>query len=211
MYLSLIGMSGSGKSKWSKKLAEHGFKCICCDNLIAAKLASELKRPDGTIMEMGEWMGFPFEPKYKERESKYLAYEIEVLTEVLCLLDSGRNNLQENIVVDTTGSVIYAGEIILRRLQQNTIVLHLAIPPEVHTQMLRKYIIKPRPVLWGNVFSKRQTETNEEALARCYPTLLTSREKLYERYANVSIDYFKRIEEGFGVTDLLNEVLFEKL
>jgi len=207
MRLSLIGMAGSGKSYWSMKLVEHGFRRFCCDDLIAAKLDPELTRPDGTTIELGQWMGFPYEPHYRERESKYLAYEIEVLTEILEYLESRKSNPEEKIVLDTTGSVIYTGERILRRLRRYTTVIYLSIPPEVRGQMLKAYVSNPHPMLWRNVFSKDPDETEQEALARCYPRLVVARERLYEHYANLSIDYYRRSEEGFGVSDLLNAVV----
>ena len=207
MRLSLIGMAGSGKSYWSMKLVEHGFRRFCCDDLIAAKLDPELTRPDGTTMELGQWMGFPYEPHYRERESKYLAYEIEVLTEILEYLESRKSNPEEKIVLDTTGSVIYTGERILRRLRRYTTIIYLSIPPEVRGQLLKAYVSNPHPMLWRNVFSKEPDETEQEALARCYPRLVVARERLYEHYANVTIDYYRRSEEGFGVSDLLNAVV----
>lgn len=207
MRLSLIGMAGSGKSYWSMKLVEHGFSRFCCDDLIAAKLDPELTRPDGTTMELGQWMGFPYEPHYRERESKYLLCEIEVLTEILDYLKSRKSNPEEKIVLDTTGSVIYTGERILRRLRRHTTVIYLSIPPEVRGQFLKAYVSNPHPMLWRNVFSKDPDETEQEALARCYPRLVVARERLYEHYANVTIDYCRRSEEGFGVSDLLNAVV----
>ncbi|NIO11374.1 MAG: hypothetical protein GTO40_26500 [Deltaproteobacteria bacterium] len=204
MRLSLIGMSGSGKSYWSKRLAEHGFKRFCCDDLIAAKLAPELVGPDGAMLGLGEWMGFPYQSQYKERESKYLACEIEVLTEILEYLENHKNPLEENTVVDTTGSVIYTGEEILKKLRQNTRVIYLSTPPEIQDRMLEAYVANPPPVLWRGVFSKGPDETTEDALARCYPILLSSRRRLYERYADVDLDHYTLRKEGFDVSDLLN-------
>lgn len=82
MRLSLMGMSGSGKTYWSIKLAACGFRRFCCDDMIAEKLATDLTRPDGNILELGEWMKFPYEPEHKERASKYLSYEVETLNEL---------------------------------------------------------------------------------------------------------------------------------
>jgi hypothetical protein len=73
--------------------------------------------------------------------------------------------------------------------------------------MLKAYVSNPHPMLWRNVFSKEPDETEQEALARCYPRLVVARERLYEHYANVAIDYYRRREEGFGVSDLLNAVV----
>jgi len=206
MRLSLIGMAGAGKSHWSKKLAEHGFRRFCCDDLIAERLAPELTRPDGTSMEMGEWMGFPYEPQYKERESKYLAYEIEVLMELFEFFEGEKKDPEDNIVVDTTGSVIYTGEENLGRLRQSTTIVYLPTPPELQEQILKAYIANPGPVLWRDMFSKQPHESSEEALARCYPELLVARQRLYEQYADVTIDYYTRSQEGFGVSDFLKGV-----
>ncbi len=97
MRLSLIGMSGSGKSHWSMRLAEIGFHRFCCDEMIARNLSAELTRADGTVMALGEWMGFPYEPHYKEREARYLTYEVRVLDEILgYLADSARDPVGEH-------------------------------------------------------------------------------------------------------------------
>jgi len=188
------------------KLAEHGFRRFCCDDLIQARLASELTGPDGTVMEMAEWMGLPYALRYRERESRYLSCEIEVLTEILEPFERGENDPVDKTVIDTTGSVVYTGEEILGKLRRYTTVVHLSTPPEVQERMLKVYVSKPRPILWRDMFSKRPNETNEEALARCYPRLLFAREALYKRYADVTIDYYARSEEGFGVTEFLNGI-----
>jgi shikimate kinase len=206
MYLSLIGMAGSGKSYWSIKLAEFGFYRFCCDDLIEEKLAPELRQAEGTSMGLAEWMGFPYEPQYKTRESRYLTYEIEVLNEILGHLENREANSEEKIVIDTTGSVIYTGQEVLRKLSRSTTVVHLSTPPQVKERMLQVYVAQPRPVLWRDLFDKKPDETNDEALARCYPELLSTRERLYRQYADVSIDYHKRNKENFAVHDFLREI-----
>lgn len=205
MQISLIGMSGSGKSSWSEKLSGIGFRHLCCDDLITQKLALELKGPDGAPMELGEWMGFPYEPYYQERESKYLAYEIEVLIQLIEFLEKVENRSEKKIVIDTTGSVIYTGEDLLKRLRRCTTIVHFATPPEVQDKMLKAYLNNRRPVLWREIFSKMPNETNDDALARCYPKLLIARERLYERYADVTIDYYRLNQEGFGLYEFLNK------
>ena len=206
MRLSLIGMSGSGKSHWSKRLAELGFHRFCCDEMIARSLSAELTRADGTVMDLGEWMGFPYEPNYKEREARYLTYEVRVLDEILGYLADSARDPGENIIVDTTGSVIYTGETALEKLCLHTTVVHFSTPPEVQERMLDVYKAQPRPILWRDVFNKEPDETNEKALARCYPELLSSRERWYEKYADVTIDYYTRTQDSFGVNDFLREI-----
>jgi shikimate kinase len=109
----------------------------------------------------------------------------------------------ENVVVDTTGSVIYTGDALLNELCQQTTVVHMATPPEVQERMLELYLANMRPVLWQGMFEQRLGETDEAALARCYPALLSSRERLYERLADVTVGYEERNRTGFEVDDLL--------
>ena len=206
MRLSLIGMSGSGKSHWSIRLAELGFHRFCCDEMIASNLSAELTGADGTAMDLGEWMGFPYEPHYKKREAKYLANEIKVLDEILGYLEDSAEGPAEKVIVDTTGSVIYAGEEVLERMCSQTTVVHFSTPPEVQERMLKVYIARPRPILWRDVFSKEPDEGNEKALARCYPELLSFRERLYEKYADVTIDYYTRNQDSFRADDFLREI-----
>ena len=204
--ISLIGMAGAGKSHWSKKLEKYGFRRFCCDDLIKDKIDSELKIPEVNVAGAGEWMGFPYEPKYKENEAIYLYFELEVLREILGWLETNEKSLEGNIVIDTTGSVIYAGEKILRILQSYTTVIYLPVSYEIHEKLLRDYISRPHPMVWKGMFKKEKHETNEESLARCYPKLLHAREKLYERYADKAISYSKRSKKDFGVSDFIKEI-----
>jgi len=206
MHLSLIGMSGSGKSHWSIRLAEIGFHRFCCDEMIARNLSAELTREDGTVMDLGEWMGFPYEPNYKEREARYLAHEIGVLDEILGYVADSARDSGKNIIVDTTGSVIYTGETVLKKLCLHTTVVHFSTPPEVQKRMLDVYKARQRPVLWRDLFNQQPDEANEKALARCYLQLLSSRERLYEKWADVTIDYYTRNEDSFDVNDFLREI-----
>ena len=207
MHISLIGMSGTGKSKWSIRLSEIGFRRFCCDDLIAMKLSPKLTKEDGSMVKLGQWMGFPFEPQYKEREKEYLDAEKEVLSEVLDFIDSNKSYSDKKIVIDTTGSVIYTGKKILRRLRQCTQIIHLVTPLEEQASMLESYMDNMRPVLWMDLFSKRPGENNEEALFRCYPKLLQYRENLYNQVADVLIGYYARNQDGFGAIDFLNEII----
>jgi shikimate kinase len=210
MRISLIGMAGSGKSYWSKRIAEHGFTRFCCDELIAEKLASELAGSGGPLVDMGKWMGFPYQAGYEDREARYLALERETMAEVIAYLEADRENPQHNIVVDTTGSVIYTGKENLEKLRLYTTVVYLAITSEVREQLLRAYISDPHPMLWKGVFHREPQETNREALARCYPMLVNEREREYEQLAEVTIPYHKRRAEGFGIHDFLHAVRLPK-
>ena len=206
MRLSLIGMAGAGKSYWSMKLAAQGFRRFGCDELITEKLADELFGSDGRPIETGKWMGFPYERQYKKHESKYLTYEKQVLCEIIEYLQNPQNDRAEQIVVDTTGSVIYTGSEMMEKLRQNTIVVFLSTPPDVQKQLLNAYINNPHPMVWRDIFQQKANETGRKALARCYPGLFSERERLYIRYSDVTIDYYCHRKDGFRVNDFLNKI-----
>jgi len=205
--LSLIGMAGIGKTYWSMQLEAHGFKRFCCDDLIAEKLGPKLIRSDETPISMGEWMGFPFDDGYRERERTYLAYETEVIREVLDDLRDSERNRAENIAVDTTGSVIYIGKALLEALRRHTTVVYFSTPNAVREQLLDAYVSTPHPMLWRGMFHESAEETHMQALARCYPQLLVSRQNRYELLADVTLDYNQCREKNFGVKDLLEAVV----
>jgi shikimate kinase len=180
--LSLIGMSGAGKTHWSQKLAAAGLRVISIDDRIEKKLGPELAA--GGYIGIGgvaAWMGWPDQPAYRERERKYLTAEIESMDEVLNEIEASGG---EGILLDTTGSVVYAGDDICRRMQALTTVVYLAVPAAEEENLIARYLSDPKPVLWGDQFEQRPGESAKDAVARCYPQLIANRKKLYERYAN---------------------------
>jgi shikimate kinase len=187
--LSLIGMSGAGKTHWSQKLAAAGLRVISIDDRIEKKLGPELAA--GGYIGIGgvaAWMGWPDQPAYRERERKYLTAEIESMDEVLNEIEASGG---EGILLDTTGSVVYAGDDICRRMQALTTVVYLAVPAAEEENLIARYLSDPKPVLWGDQFEQRTGESAKDAVARCYPQLIANRKKLYERYANRTVSLAK--------------------
>ena len=206
MRLSLIAMSGSGKTYWANQMAGSGFRCLSCDEMIATRLKPELAAADGTPLAMGKWMGFPYQTGYVERESKYLHYERLALEEIMDFIASANAGSGKDIVVDTTGSVIYTGKHLLNSLRKFTTVVHLATPLEIQEQMYQAYLKSPRPVLWRGKYARLPGETTGEALARCYPKLLSYREGRYKKLAHLTIDYHKYRKSDFTIKNFLDEV-----
>lgn len=185
--ITLIGMSGLGKSYWSRLLEKHGFKRYCCDDLIAQRLFQACDQTDSKVECLGLWMGFPFTPGYKERERDYCTAEARILWELVSYLVTSSSD--EKVVIDTTGSAPYAGDALMKRLSELTCMVHLAASTAYVDAMVKNYLGSPRPVVWGDLYHRRPEETEQKALARCYKELLTHRETLYCKYAHQSIPY----------------------
>jgi len=151
--------------------------------------------------EMGRWMGFPYESHYAAIEAQYLAYEVEIMGEILDEIELMVSSTEQPVVIDTTGSVIYTGEAILSRLSQLTQVIYFEAPMDVQEKMCQAYMEEPAPVLWHDNFNQNPNETHAQALTRCYPELLASRSALYNEVADVRLDYYTLRQEDFTVAD----------
>ncbi len=135
--LALVGMSGAGKSFWTKKLAAEGWAAISCDDRIEEKLASRLAAGGYSgINGVAAWMGWPDNEKYAEREAEYLEEEIHTLGEVLTGLE---REPDKPLVLDTTGSVIYTGNNLLLRMRRRMTVVYLAASAEEQQLLIERY------------------------------------------------------------------------
>jgi shikimate kinase len=183
--LSLIGMSGSGKSHWAKNLNALGCPTVCCDDQIEARLAPILKKGGYQgINGVAAWMGWPDSPTYAEREAEYLREEIAALDELLTALEK---DPRREMVIDTTGSVICTGNHILHRLRKLTTVVYLAASDEEVALLIERYLRDPKPVLWQGVFQRRPGETPQHTVVRCYPLLIAARRRSYEALAHITL------------------------
>src|SRR5208282_2351132 len=108
MIVTLIGMSGSGKTYLSCRLCELGFERISCDDRIEDKLGPVLRKGGYRGIDgVARWMGQPYETGYAVRQAAYLAAEREVVQEILEGLEEGAT---DRLAIDTTGSDVHTGE-----------------------------------------------------------------------------------------------------
>ena len=153
------------------------------------------------------WMGWPDSPEYAERELQYLAEEIASLDEVLTSLEK---DPQRELVLDTTGSVIYTGNNLLFRLRKLMTVVYLAASNEEHELLIQRYLKDPKPVLWRGAFQPRNGEDPHDTVARCYPVLLAARRQGYQALAHCTIPVAEPLghaEVGYGIVRLPNQGL----
>ncbi|MEK7623364.1 MAG: hypothetical protein AAB408_01695 [Patescibacteria group bacterium] len=125
-------------------------------------------------------------------------HEIEVTNELLTTLPENKN-----IVIDTTGSVIYTGEAVRENLQRNSLVLYIEVNEKMKEDMFKRFLEFPKPLLWGDVYHILPNETKEAALERCYPLLLEYRSEKYKEYADVTLP-FEKVRELTTAEELLS-------
>jgi hypothetical protein len=183
--LALIGMSGAGKTFWTKKLAASQCPVISCDDRLEQKLIPHLAAGGYVgIHGVAAWMGWPDSPAYAERESEYLAEEIHTLDEILTELE---RQPEKSLVLDTTGSVIYTGNNLLMRLRRQMTIVHLAASGEEQKLLIERYLNDPKPVLWRGAFQPKAGEKPQETVARCYPALIAARRQSYVALAHCTL------------------------
>ncbi len=205
MIFSFIGMAGVGKSFWSNRLEkEKGYQKYSCDELIEKELSPELtllgyKGVNG----LSHWMGQPYDERYSANSRRYLELEAKVLGNILREIENSKN---KNIVVDTTGSVVYLPPELLWKLKQLTKVVYLETPEFVVEKMINLYLVDPKPVIWGNLYKPLSGEDKIETLKRCYPELLKYRINLYNKLADVKVDY-SQTEKSFTLENLLSIIV----
>ena len=172
--LCFVGMSNIGKSFRSVQLGElQGLHCHAVDDLIAAELGF------ADVGEIASWMGQPDGSDYAERQQQYLKLEAAITT-----ADTGMHG---NTVIDTTGSVIYLDDPLLADLKNRALVVEFRVPDSYLDLMINDYFANPKPVVWGEMFSRKAGESTDEALRRCYPQLLADRNRRYQALADLSL------------------------
>lgn len=203
MKITLIGMSNTGKTYWAKKLEENGYTRFSCDEIIEKKLKKELVQYGYSgIEDVARWLGHPFERQHKKASMQYLSCEKESIREIIHNLGNGFKRT-EDIVIDTTGSVIYIDNYLLEKLQSETLIVLLDTPQSIQKKMYEDYLANPKPVIWNDSFSQNKNELATDALVRCYPKLLAQRSAQYKRYAHITLNYYLLRSSNFMVDNLL--------
>ncbi len=207
--IALVGMSGAGKTFWTKRLAAGGRPSLSCDDCIEERLRSRLAAGGHAgINGVAAWMGWPDSATYMQREADYLAEEIGVLDEVLTQL--ARDRARE-LILDTTGSVIYTGNNVLLRLRRHMTVVYLAASAAEQQLLIERYLTDPKPVLWRGAFQPKKGETPRETVARCYPALISARRQSYEALAHCTVPVAELPRETPGGASLDAEAFLEKI
>ncbi len=207
--LSLLGMSGVGKSHWAKKLEARGWLRIDCDGEIAGRLGELITITEGAepVRALGIWMGMPWSRGYREREAAYLTLEEQVTASALARARHAASEGRE-VVIDCTGSVIYLPEAdVLGPLARETRAVYLRTPDSRRDAMLARYLAEPKPVVWGSSFLPSEDEHAGASLPRLYPELLRWRDARYASLAHHTVDsgWLESATDEEGLAAILGE------
>lgn len=167
-------MSNIGKSYRTRQFAKTGkFTAVSIDDEISKSL--ELH----SLGSISKWMGFPYDERYLLREQEYLEMEKAITRRPI--------TAKNNVILDTTGSVIYLGSDVLDYLKNTFLIVEFQAGEEVLATLMAAFFTSPKPLVWSGHFNQADGETGNAALRRCYPELLRSRSSQYHALADISI------------------------
>lgn len=180
-----LGMSNVGKTHWSELLSErYGLDHIKIDELIcnSEEIADLIEDYEGkdVVEKLGKCLGKPWDEGFEGKEKRLLEIEENILS----------GPYPSGTIIDLPGSAIYH-PIQINELEKSGIVIYLEIgkSKEAQEESLRLYLSEPKPTFWKGLFKIKERETKEQALARCYPKLLSYRAKRYNNYADIKLPY----------------------
>ena len=185
--IALIGMSNIGKSHWSRDIVKrHGFEIYEVDEAIQERLAVD------NIEQSAARMGQPYENGYQKRAAEYLALEEKMTLE--------SENVRGNMILDTTGSVIYLSESTTNIIQNTYLTVYISANESQIETLVQRFSSSPKPLIWGEVYKKKLGLSPHDSMMACYPSLLEARAILYGSMADITIeaaDYGPDNEDGF--------------
>lgn len=173
--VALVGMSNIGKSYSGLRLAaDFDFSLIEVDKFIWEELGEE------SLTDFAAWQGQPYSDGYDDREAQSM--KIEARATLQSMETRARNPL-----LDTTGSVIYAGEEVLETLQRDWFVVYIEAVEEHLERLKSQYFEQPKPLAWAGHFRMIEGLDETASLLACYPDLLKSRAEQYSAIADRTI------------------------
>ncbi len=173
--LAFVGMSNIGKSMTAKRFAKgFKFKLTEVDKLIWKRLGHD------SMEEFADWQGHPYEEGYAEREQLSVEMETHATAKAI-------DKAKGNVVLDTTGSVIYIDPAVRRRMKENFYVVHIKAEPSDLERLKWDYFDNPKPLIWGRYYRPKEGLSDRENIIDCYPQLLMSRAKEYAAMADTTV------------------------
>lgn len=180
LHLAVEGPSNIGKGHASMVLNQQlGFVHHEVDAVIQQQLGL------GSMEELTQWL-FP-DPETPPDNVGVIIREAEYLEAETTATRAAPINNPGNLILDTSGSVAHL-KTVYGWLPENFLVVYLKVRMEQLDLMFERFMDEPKPVLWQGNYKPRAGETREETLRRCYPELLTLRDKRYQMMADVTLE-----------------------
>ena len=149
--LAFIGMSNIGKSYTAMRLATaYDFNLIEVDKIIWENLGHD------SMDAFAQWQGHPYTEGYGERETQSIALETLATKKAL-------QTHKRNPIIDTTGSVIYTDEAVLKTLKDNYYVVYIEAMEDHIERLKAQYFKQPKPLVWAGHYKNLTAKQKRRA------------------------------------------------
>ncbi len=197
--VTLLGMSGAGKTHFSQRLEEWGWAHYSCDLEIAKMLgipvsAGDLSKLSAFVGQVGdEALGGLALDEFKRRQQAYYEAECKALGRLGDVLAQAAGRF----VNDSTGSFCeIRDEDLIARVAEQTLLVYIETDEDSHAEVIERAKQYPKPLYFPpddfdvwlaeycavNDVSVQQIEPNDFS-AWVFPKLFESRLPKYERLA----------------------------
>ena len=113
------------------------------------------------------------------------------------------NIAEKNTVLDTSGSFVLLPEETILKFKKISKLIYLKYEEEDMELMIEQYFKEPKPVIWQHLYTPNEQEEFLESVKRCYVNLVNYRRKLYEKYADVTINISFKKRDDFDIGGLV--------
>jgi hypothetical protein len=158
--LTLMGMSGVGKTHWSWALEKQGWHHYNHDYLIGTKyIGDEIVKATGKAVgpedlnPLSDYVGqvgrgsVPVE-EFKRRQAKYIEAERQSLYDMCKVIDQSR----DNFVNDSTGSICeIEDEQLFKTVADHTLFVYIKAGPEHEQILIEQSLHEPKPLYFPPV------------------------------------------------------------
>lgn len=235
--VTLIGMSGVGKSYLSGVLDAAGWRGYSCDYLIGTQYLAEALggHADGmradNILGLSEFVGQVGDvakggmalAEFQRRQQMYKDAELQSLQDACVAMDEAEGHM----VLDSTGSICELdAPDVMEALGQRSLFVYLKVRQEGHGEILRRAVEYPKPLYYAPKFLLERLEVYKtqfdvecvdaidpvEFLRWVFPFLFEARLAKYQALADqygvtIYSDRFADVKSADDIVDVISAEL----
>jgi hypothetical protein len=213
--VTLLGMSGVGKTHLSRMLAEQGWVHYSCDYLIGTKYmrdelaadAARISKKD--ISNLSAFIGKPGDPakggldlaEYKRRQNLYYEAECQSLRDVIAALKEAGTH---NFVNDSTGSLCeIRDDKIVDEVGKRTLFVYIKASREEEKRVLERARRHPKPMYFppdrfDEWLAEYMKANNVATVAKLDPDEFSR--WVFQRLFEARLPKYQRLADRHGVT-----------
>lgn len=165
--ITLMGMSGVGKTYLSMLMAKEGWHHYSCDleigvNFLKKDIEQTLNEPcrvtANDLSQLSQYVGrlgaadkggLPFD-EFKRRQQQYLEAECQSLRQLKFVVRHVNQHGMHHVINDSTGSLCEINDdVLLDSIDENSLIVYIKATPEQEQEVLKRAQEYPKPLFFS--------------------------------------------------------------